>query len=280
MPADRFEIEPEQQGTEEKSALSGCLLGCLVVTGLAILFLVAAAWWVSRNWRDLMSDYVSAAVKETLAESGLPEEEQAEVLVQVERLADAFRAGELDGPQLFSIFEELVESPLFSSMLVTAVERGYLDDSGLTDEEKSAGRVTLRRFIRGMVDEEIDEAGFDQVMVHIADKRPDGSWEMRPQATDEQLRELLKTAKQLADEAEVAAEPEEVDPSDELKRIIDAALLGEPAPGAESPADEGGPAIEDDAESADLPPAPVTELMDDRADSADAANVEAASANP
>ncbi len=279
MSADRFEIEPEQPETE-KSALSGCLFGCLIVTGLAILFVIAAGWWVSRNWRDLLSDYVSAGINDILAESGLPEEEQAEVREQVDRLAEGFRTGDIDGEQLFSIFEQLVESPLFSSMLVTAVERGYLDESGLTDEEKAEGRVTLRRFIRGMVDEKIDESGFDQVMGHIADKRPDGGWEMRPKATDEELRSLLATAKKLADEAEVAAEPEEVDPSDELKRIIDAALLGAPGPGEEPQGDESDPA----EGSIDLPPAPVTELSEGPGDAAtesqEASEEAAAPANP
>ena len=61
-------------------------------------------------------------------------------------------------------------------------------------------------------------------MSHVADKEPNGEWRMRQQLSDADLRAALTEAKARADAANVAAEPEDVKPSVELKRIIDETL--------------------------------------------------------
>jgi hypothetical protein len=88
----------------------------------------------------------------------------------------------------------------------------------------------------------------------VAVRKSDGTWELQKQVSDEQLRSFFKEAKKQADRAEIAAEPEDIDPSDEFKRIVDEALLG---PGkADADAEEGD--AEADAENGqaegDLPP--------------------------
>jgi hypothetical protein len=75
-----------------------------------------------------------------------------------------------------------------------------------------------------MVDGKIDEDGFDAVMKHVADRKRDNSWELRSRVSDAELRAALAEAKAQADAAGVPGEPPEVDPSDEVKRIIDEAL--------------------------------------------------------
>ena len=48
--------------------------------------------------------------------------------------------------------------------------------------------------------------------------------------SDEELRAFFKEAKAQADAAQIPPEPEDIDPSDELKRIIDQAMNGRAAP--------------------------------------------------
>jgi hypothetical protein len=83
------------------------------------------------------------------------------------------------------------------------------------------GRITLKRFARGVVDKKIDEKGVDAVMAHVADRQDGGDWKLRQSVSDADLKAALAEAKAKADEAGVAAQPEEIDPSDELKKIID-----------------------------------------------------------
>jgi hypothetical protein len=105
-----------------------------------------------------------------------------------------------------------------------AVDRHYFDRSKLSDEEKAAGRQSLKRFTRGIIDEKIDEKGIDAVMAHIADRKPDGQWELRSTVSDDELRAALTEAKTQADAAGIPEAPQDVNPSDEVKRIIDESL--------------------------------------------------------
>ena len=47
------------------------------------------------------------------------------------------------------IVQKLTQSPLMPSLVVVAVDKRYFDSSGLSDEEKAAGRKTLNRFVPG-----------------------------------------------------------------------------------------------------------------------------------
>jgi hypothetical protein len=64
----------------------------------------------------------------------------------------------------------------------------------------------------------------DSVMMHVADRKDDDHWELRQRVSDEDLRAALAEAKARADEAGVDEAPPKVDPSDEIKRIIDESL--------------------------------------------------------
>ncbi len=72
-----------------------------------------------------------------------------------------------------------------------------------------------------MIDKKINDNDVDAVMVHIAERGSDDSWKLRQRVSDADLKAALAEAKAKADEAGVAAKPEEIDPSVELKKIID-----------------------------------------------------------
>jgi hypothetical protein len=126
--------------------------------------------------------------------------------------------------QLVGIVEEVVHSPLLTLFVVSAVERQYLESSGLSDEEKTEGRQTLRRFVRGAVDRKISEDASDAALSHVAEKQPDGTWQLKQRVSDAELRAALAEAKRAADEAGIPEQPEAVDASAELKRIVDEAM--------------------------------------------------------
>lgn len=122
------------------------------------------------------------------------------------------------------LFDELVQSPLPGAVIAFSIEKQYFDRSDLSDEEKDAGRTTLRRCVRGYSDGDLTEEDVDAVLGHIGTKDPDGNWEFRDDVTDEELRKFLAEATERADTAGVAETVEDVDPSDEIKRIVDSIL--------------------------------------------------------
>ena len=82
----------------------------------------------------------------------------------------------------------------------------------------------MQRFFRGAIDDKINEAGIDAAMAHVADRDPQGHWKLRETLTDDQLRAFLAEAKKQADAAGIPEQPAEIDPSEEIKKIVDEAL--------------------------------------------------------
>jgi hypothetical protein len=189
-----------------------------------VVLAVVVGFWISRNWRGWVADFGGQAINQGIDSSDLPPQEKVEVKVQVDRVAKAFRDGQISNEQASAIIKKLVDSPLMPSFVVMAVERKYFDRSKLSDEEKAEGRQSLKRFARGIFDDKIKDKGIDKVMAHVADRKRGGQWQLRSTVSDEDLRAALSEAKAQADAASIPPEPENIDPSDEVKRIVDEAL--------------------------------------------------------
>lgn len=219
-----FQIE---EPVRKRNMWQTCLIGCLGALAVMLVLAVIAGFWISRHWRGWFAEFGSQAINQGIDSSDLPPQEKVEVKEQVDRVAKEFGEGRISNEQASALVKKLVESPLMPSFVVMAVERKYFDRSKLSDEEKTEGRQSLKRFARGLVDEKIDEKGIDKVMVHLADRQQGGQWQLRSTVSDDELRAALSEAKTQADAANIPAEPENIDPSDEMKRIIDESLSGE-----------------------------------------------------
>jgi hypothetical protein len=235
--------DTRQREKRPRSWFTTCLFGCLIMFVIGVVLAAALLYWLSQNWRGWASDLGTQVLKQSIEESDLPEQEKQEVQAQVERVFDALRDGTLSGEQFGRIVEKVAESPLLPSIIASTAETKYLEPSGLSEDEKAEARVTIHRFVRGATDGDIDEASVNEAMAHIADRAGDG-WQLRENVTDDELRAFLATAKAQADDAGVPEEPEEFDPSDEVKRIIDEAMgeqLAEEPIDAEKPMDAEAP---------------------------------------
>jgi hypothetical protein len=232
-----FTAEVDGPTTEKRrSGWQTCLIGCLVVCVVLFVLAVLIGFWISRNWRDWTAGLATEGIRQGMSESKLPPQEQQEIMVQVDRVATAFRENTISNDQLGVLVKRLVESPLMSLMGASIIEQQYLAKSGLSDEEKAADSQILQRFIRGAIDEKINEAGIDAAMVHVADRDANQQWQLRQKLTDGELRAFFAEAKKQADAAAIPEQPAEIDPSEEIRKIIDEALAPPVAP-AEVPAD-------------------------------------------
>ena len=230
----RFEAYPNQtdahtfqveEPVRKRSAWQTCLIGCLGVLAVVVVLAIIAGFWISRHGREWFAGFGSKLINQGIDASDLPPQEKLEVKEQVDRVAKAFGEGQISNEQAMAILEKLGKSPLMPSIVVMGVDRQYLDRSKLSDEEKAEGRTALKRFARGMFDGKIKQKGIDSVMAHVADRQPDGQWELRETVSDEELRAALSEAKAQADAADIPPVPEDIDPSDEVKRIIDESLI-------------------------------------------------------
>jgi hypothetical protein len=220
-PQFRFPAPDLDQREKKRSAWTTCLIGCLAAVGVMLICVALVGFWVMRNWRGWAADAMSQVVDQGVNEMQLPDDEKQEIKVQANRVIDALRDGSLSGEQAGRILERFLQSPLMPAFVVLAADKQYLEKSGLSDEEKAEGRLALQRFANGVIKGKIPEQSVDAVLSHVADRAPGGEWELRQQVSDEDLRAALAEARSHADEANVPAEPEMFDPSDEIKKVID-----------------------------------------------------------
>ena len=167
-------------------------------------------------------------------QSQLPAQEQQEIMVQVDRVTTAFREKTISGEQLGLLAEKLVEvAAHVADGDASTIEKQYFAKSGLSDEEKTAGAMTLQRFIRGTIDEKINEAGIDAAMAHVADARS-----ARRQLEAARNNSPTKSCgpsspkpRSRPTRQAIPEQPAEIDPSEEIRKIVDEALLRERATG-------------------------------------------------
>ena len=208
----------------QRSGWRTCLIGCLAACVVVVLVIAAVVFWISRNWHQLAANFGAQVMNQAINEMDLPEQEKGQMKAEVDRVVVALREGRISQEQLGRLLERMMQSPLVTTMMVTVIEREYLARSGLSDEEKAQARPTLQRFIRGSFDQKINEQETDAVLAHVSERGPDGQWELKDRVSDDELRAFLAAAKEAADKAGVPDQPEAIDPSDELRRIIDEAL--------------------------------------------------------
>jgi hypothetical protein len=218
------EVEGPAPTDEGKSRWQSCLTGCLVVFVILVVVAILIGFWISRNWRDWAATAATEGIRQGISSSHLPAQEQQEIMVEVDRVARGFREKTISGEQLGKLVEKLVQSPLMSLMVASTIDQQFFAKSGLSEEEKVQGRQIVQRFFRGAIDEKIGKAGIDAAMAHVADRDAQGRWKLRDALTDDELRAFLAEAKKQADAAGIPDQPADIDPSGEIKKIVDEAL--------------------------------------------------------
>ncbi len=217
-------MDPQpQKGTNWLLIIVG---GCGVVCLLCVLACGGFAYWVRYYVPNMIADTVRDELVVAIEDSDLSDEEKTEVIEQVNRVNSAFKAGDLSFEDVERVGNELEDSPLVAYFAMRTVEAAYLENSGLSDEEKVDGRRTIQRLARGVVEKTISQSDLEEISDGVTEMGPNGEQKMKESISDEELRTLLADAKQLADEREIPDEEFVVDLAGEVRKMVDV-LLGE-----------------------------------------------------
>jgi hypothetical protein len=236
----------------------GILQGCLIAAGVVLLLLIIGGIFVAMNWKGWTAGAIATAARESINDSTLPESEKPEMIAIIEDFTTRFEDGDVTTQEFFVTLANVMGSEVFPIGTAQAFDNGYVQTSGLTEEEKTDGSTQLLRIAQGLRDGDIIRAAFDGVFQPVVDQEaaaeasfdtPEGETVellilRDPSAvTDEQIKEVVEAARTLADENGVTESPEMIDLSDALQAEFDRALdesedaadaMPEPAP-----ADEG-----------------------------------------
>jgi hypothetical protein len=200
------------------------LVGCLVALGVVLVLLGIGVVVVLMNWRSWMAEGIKVATTEAIRQADIPEGEKPEMIAHVEDYTAAFEAGDVTFEQFGLLMQELEQSSLIPVGIIYSVEQGYVEPSGLTDEEKAAGKIALHRFARGLHEKSIPVEAMQEAAAPIGYEDANGQFRLNPKesVSDDMLREVIANAKAKADEASVPEEDFVVDLSDEMERVLNA----------------------------------------------------------
>ncbi len=187
----------------------GCLqlagVGCLAIIGLAVV-LGIVLYFKAEGWaRAGGAKLVEVITEQAMAEVGLSEEEKRSAREPVREFARKIRDGEVSAEQVAAVLKEFVDGGAWAPLLMRGFETKYLAPSDLPEEEKSAGHVTISRFVEGLTGEAIPQKRLEDIsgVVTYEAVGSDGQKQrkLKDSITTEELRSCLSIMKGAADEA-------------------------------------------------------------------------------
>lgn len=210
-------------GVKSQSGIATALLVGLIAF---VLIILAAGVWAAKNYRVVIANGITAGMNAVINSSDIPGEEKADVTRIITRLKEGYLADEITMAELGLVMEAMGTCPALPIGLVVQFEQSYVAPSGLSTEEKEAAGLHLNRLARGLADGRIDWAVIDQLLDPISDTKADGNKELRrPElVSDNEILQVLVTAREFADNAEISEEFVNIDISDEFLKSVEQAL--------------------------------------------------------
>jgi len=205
---------------------SGIATALLVGLIAVVLIFVAVGVYAAKNYTVWIADGITAGMKALINGSDIPEEEKADVTRIISQIKDDYLAQEISIAELGLVLEAIGTCPALPIGLVVQFEQSYVVPSGLSADEKMAAGLHLNRLARGLSDGRIDWSVSEQLLAPISDPGEDGKRHLRSPdlVSDHEILEVLVSAKNFADEAEISEEMIEIDISDEFLKSVEGAL--------------------------------------------------------
>lgn len=233
MAEEQFTVEESKKPSEGgcTTAMIGCLVVMLVLSAVAC----GLGYYAYVNFGVLVANLAESQANTFIDSWDLPEQQKTGMKEQISRVAESYREGEISAEQVQQVMEKLTDSPAMSVLPVEMARSQYIAPSGLTDAEKADAQRQLRRVAHGVFEKIISQEELDNLLEgHISETKSDGTTEVRPRLTDEELKAFIAASRELADSRQIPDEDFQVDLAAELKKAVDEVLLGVSAESAEA----------------------------------------------
>lgn len=221
------------------------LVGCLVALGIFLVIVITGVIYVAMTWRTYAADWTVGGITKALESSPIDETERVEIIAHIDTLMTRFKNKKVTLNELGNVIEKLSVSPVMTAAIVMGADEYYIANSDLSDEEKVQGRIDLARFSYGLFDESIDPKVIQDVLAPIETNTPDdndivlniqidstgrttNALRSADEVSADDLRLLIANAKEQADLAGVAQNPQPIDLSNEVAIAIANALGDDP----------------------------------------------------
>jgi len=219
-------LRPERGNVKGLKSQSGIASALLVGLIAVVLIFVAGGVYAAKNYKVWIADGITAGMNAVINSSAIPGQEKAEVTRIISQLKEDYLALEISIAELGLVLEAIGTCPALPIGLVVQFEQSYVVPSGLNADQKMAAGLHLNRLARGLSDGRIDWSVSEQLLAPISDPGEDGKQHLRSPdlVSDHEILEVLVTAKNIADEAEISEAMIEIDISDEFLKAVEGAL--------------------------------------------------------
>lgn len=204
------------QTVPKKSGGRGCLIAILVSLALVI----AVGVWIALSVKGWVAAGMRSVATAIVSESQLPLEQKNAITARIDQVAADWKAGKVTTEQLGHILEEITQGPVMALGMVGLADEMYITPAAIPDAEKDAGRRSLQRFARGVVEGKIPAAAAEELLNIVSYMPSPNNRQMKKTLTAAELQQLLTSAKAHADKADVPDEPYTVNYADEIDRAV------------------------------------------------------------
>jgi len=235
----------DQQPPRRSSGMSWLFSLVLILFGFLTLggvVCVAGVWYVASNVEGWLVSLGREAIVAVVNDSDLPQAEKDEVIVQVDRVATAYKEKKINQQDLEKFMTELQEAPAMQALALYGIDEVYLSEAQLPPAELATARRTFQRAMRGVLEGKISHetlfAAFPQEeqMMRIAEDNGNGKLKQEDirlvgnvpgdEVSTDDLREMIAKLKVTVDNAQIPDEDYQPDIGDEVKKLVDRLLDG------------------------------------------------------
>jgi len=198
----------------------GALKVVLIVLGIVVLCVAIGGIYIAMNWKTMTANMANVAAEQMVKESGLPDDQKEEILVEIRQLGEDFKSGRISMQQLAEVGKAVSDGPLIPLAGVQLARHKYIEPSTMTPKEKASAVLSVQRLARGVYEKRISHAELEEVVKPVADLKQNGNWKMKEHPTEQEISQFVANAKARADAAMIPNEPFDLNIADELKKAI------------------------------------------------------------
>ena len=199
-------------------------IGCGIVALILVIILIIGGWFVAKNFRSWTASGFATVVNKAVEQSTLPDEQKQTIKDRVDYVKDEFVAGNITIEEMGRAIENLKIENLIGAGMTQYVGSGLIESSQLSDEQKAEGKQALNRVAQGLLDGQISLNDAQQTLTPIMQNPGSNDWQLKTNPTQDELKQVMDNATDLADQAGVPEDVGEVDFAAKVNEAFDQAL--------------------------------------------------------
>ncbi len=220
-----------QTSSNEKQVSLGpaCLVVFIIAALLFSVTMIVAAWMIMGNQGPMAARAIESQMIPWVEQSSLEPTDRDSIVRELRDLVEDLKADRLDERQMFRLKARIADSPVLQWGAIQQLQ-AKIQASGLTQQEKEDADLQLDRFLRCAGEGKMAMEQMEFVVQKVVTKeRSSGRLTALSSTDDQALREFLRRAKALCDNAKIPEEPFPKSPAQVFHALVEDGLAGKEA---------------------------------------------------